>query len=78
MQFKPWKTSTFAALQVLSGEVHERLGPLGLQSGMEDGALKIHVKLERGQGEEGEGWRLIEEGDSGVVGNAREQTNNTT
>ena len=56
MNVKPWKTSTLATLQGLSTELHDELGPLGVEVTMEERAGPLFVHLTK----EDDGWRLVE------------------
>ena len=56
MNVKPWKTSTLATLQGLSGALHNELGSLDTESRMEEEAERRLVQLKK----ENNGWRLVE------------------
>lgn len=54
-KIQPWKTSTLATLQGLSGELRDELGALDAEAKMEQVAMTRSVRLE----ERNAGWRLV-------------------
>lgn len=54
-KIQPWRTSTLATLQGLSGELRDELGALHTNTKMEEVAETRSVRLEEGSA----GWRLL-------------------